>query len=135
MKGNKTMLNSIQRTSNYQNSRPNFGMALSQGVVEALFTEAGEQLSKQRDVKALARRAFENKAVNVVKDTIQKGGTIRKGTSLYDALRHTIIPDTFIKGRDIKTVTSQVQAAEILGLRELSTEVKAETRKLTVIDI
>lgn len=129
------MLSPIQRTSNYQNSRPNFGMALSEGVVDALFTEAGEKLSKQRDVRALARRAFETKTVNIIKDCRQKGSTIIEGTSLYDTSSHTIIPDTFVKGRDVKTVTAQVQAAEILGLRELSSEVKAETRKLTVKDI
>ena len=54
------MLNSIQRTSNYQNSRPNFGMALTPQMGAELIRASGDDIKLLERAVDLTARAAKN---------------------------------------------------------------------------
>lgn len=98
------MLNSIQRTSNYQNSRPNFGMALTSTLAADLISQAGTSTKKLNQVLALAKRAAENQDVHL--------SPFRNGTVLLSNGGSHIELGTYVPGTKFRTIEKQVRRAE-----------------------
>lgn len=102
------MLNSIQRTSNYQNSRPNFGMAIRRNATEKVLGEIGHNISGLRELETLTRKAADNSAADV---GLATAGT--EGIVLID--EHNVrIPNSFIpkQGTWLETIRMGVTEAE-----------------------
>lgn len=84
------MLNSIQRTSNYQNSRPNFGMAIRNASARNVIEEIGQNLNLSRKFEELVIAAERN-PIDVAVDISGKA----EGVVLV-APNNVKIPDSFI---------------------------------------
>lgn len=119
------MLNPIQRTSNYQNSRPNFGMAIESKLVDAMYEYAGTDLKLTREVTELVKRAADNKLIHVVLNKPGRDERLRTSLILDDYFSKTKIPcadSTQIATKDetiINLVRKQIIDAEARELDEL----------------
>lgn len=106
-KGNNNMLNSVQRTSNYQNSRMNFGMALNEKVIIDL-NSAAQDVITRRKVEDLVKEASTNQDFHVIKarNSFNEVGTF------IEASNGVGVPSSFVKGFSIESVTMQVKRAQ-----------------------
>lgn len=84
------MLNSIQRTANYQNSRPNFGMSIRNAAARNVIEEIGQNLNLSRQFEELVIAA-EKTPIDIAVDRSGKAA----GVVLIDP-RNVKIPNSFI---------------------------------------
>lgn len=129
------MLSSIQRTSNYQNSRPNFGMAISKSLAEEMIFHA-KDLSTMKKVEAIATRAAQNTMIDVrvtTKEGEHRHSDFINGTRLFNRYANKPMEDTFVPYStsipDLNSIEQQVIKAE-----ELSRETIADNIRRLAVD-